>query len=54
MITLALAQMVFFFALQAPFTARRRRHPGGAARHLLGFIDLNQPLAMYYFVLACS
>ena len=33
MITLALAQMVFFFCLQAQVHRRRRRHPGGAARH---------------------
>ena len=32
MITLALAQMVFFFCLQAQVHRRRRRHPGGAAR----------------------
>ena len=33
MITLALAQMVYFFCLQAPVHRRRGRHPGGAARH---------------------
>ena len=32
MITLALAQMIYFFCLQAPVHRRRGRHPGGAAR----------------------
>jgi branched-chain amino acid transport system permease protein len=52
MITLALAQMIAFFALQAPFTGGEdgiRAVPRG---HLLGFIDLDNTFAMYYFVLA--
>jgi branched-chain amino acid transport system permease protein len=52
MITLALAQMIAFFALQAPFTGGEdgiRAVPRG---HLLGFIDLDNTITMYYFVLA--
>ena len=36
MVTLALAQMVYFVASQAQVHRRRGRHPGGAARHLFG------------------
>ncbi|MCZ2088437.1 MAG: branched-chain amino acid ABC transporter permease [Burkholderiales bacterium] len=52
MITLALAQLVFFFSLQAPFTGGEdgiRAVPRGK---LLGLIDLANPAAMYPFVLA--
>ena len=35
MVTLAFAQMVYFFSLQAPLHRRRGRHPGGAARPAL-------------------
>jgi branched-chain amino acid transport system permease protein len=52
MITLALAQMVFFFYLQAPFTHGEDGIQSVPRGHLLGLVDLNQPLAMYYFVLA--
>jgi branched-chain amino acid transport system permease protein len=52
MVTLALAQMVFFYALQAPFTHGEDGIQAVPRGVLLGFIDLNQPLAMYYFVLA--
>src|ERR1700676_4104763 len=52
MITLALAQMVAFFALQAPFTGGEDGIQGVPRGHLLGFIDLGHPLTMYYFVLA--
>src|SRR5260370_8559414 len=50
--TLALAQMLFFYALQAPFTHGEDGIQAVPRVHLFGFIDLNQPLAMYYFVLA--
>lgn len=50
MVTLAFAQMVYFFSLQAPFTGGEDGIQA-VPRHLLfGFIDLNQPLTMYYFV----
>ena len=52
MITLALAQMVYFFALQAPFTGGEDGIQAVPRGKLLGFIDLNQPLAMYGFVMA--
>jgi len=52
MITLALAQMVFFFFLQATFTGGEdglQRVPRGT---LLGFIDLRNDLNLYYLVMA--
>jgi len=52
MITLALAQIVFFFILQLPFTGGEDGLQGIPRGHLLGFIDLDHPLAMYYFVAA--
>ena len=52
MVTLALAQMVFFYALQAPFTHGEDGIQAVPRGNLFGVIDLNQPLAMYYFVLA--
>jgi branched-chain amino acid transport system permease protein len=52
MITLAFAQMVFFFCLQAKFTGGEDGIQAVPRGYLLGIIDLNQPLTMYYFVLA--
>ncbi len=52
MITLALSQMFFFVCLQVPFTHGEDGIQGVPRGHLLGVIDLNQPLAMYYFTLA--
>ena len=51
MITLALAQMVFFFSLQAPFTGGEDGIQSVPRGMLFGLIDLNQPLAMYAVVL---
>ena len=51
MITLALAQMVFFFSLQAPFTGGEDGIQAVPRGRLFGLIDLTQPLAMYGFVL---
>jgi branched-chain amino acid transport system permease protein len=51
MITLALAQMVFFFSLQAPFTGGEDGIQGVPRGKLFGLIDLTQPLAMYGVVL---
>jgi len=52
MITLALAQMVFFFCLQAPFTGGEDGIQGVPRGVLFGVIPLSQSFAMYYTVLA--
>jgi branched-chain amino acid transport system permease protein len=52
MITLALAQMIFFFSLQAPFTGGEDGIQAVPRGRLFGIVDLLQPLAMYYTVLA--
>lgn len=51
MITLALAQMLFFVFLQAPFTGGEDGLQGVPRGKLLGLIDLTQDLTMYYVVL---
>jgi branched-chain amino acid transport system permease protein len=51
MITLALAQMLYFFAVQAPFTGNDegiQAVPRGVA---FGVFDLSNQMTMYYFVL---
>ena len=50
MITLALAQMIFFFCLQAPFTGGEDGIQAVPRGLLFGFIDLSQNLNMYLFV----
>ncbi|MDQ0326363.1 branched-chain amino acid transport system permease protein [Rhodopseudomonas julia] len=50
MITLALAQMVFFFCLQAPFTHGEDGIQGIPRGTVFGLIDLRDTLTMYYFV----
>ncbi len=52
MITLALAQMMFFYYLQAPFTHGEDGIQAVPRGHLFGLLDLSRPLVMYYFVLA--
>ncbi|MEO7730213.1 MAG: branched-chain amino acid ABC transporter permease [Kofleriaceae bacterium] len=52
MITLGLAQMVFFVCLQAKLTGGEDGIQGVPRGTLLGFIDLNNNTAMYGFVLA--
>jgi branched-chain amino acid transport system permease protein len=52
MVTLALAQMVYFVALEVPFTHGEDGIQAVPRGHLLGLVDLNDPFAMYYFVLA--
>ena len=52
MITLALSQMFFFFCLQASFTHGEDGLQGVPRGFLFGIIDLNNPMNMYYFVLA--
>ena len=51
MITLALAQMVYFFCLQAPFTGGEDGIQAVPRGSLFGLIDLGNSLVMYYFVL---
>lgn len=50
MITLALAQMVYFFSLQAPFTGGEDGIQAVPRGRLFGLIDLSNELAMYAFV----
>lgn len=52
MVTLALAQMVYFFAVQAPFTHNDEGIQGVPRGHLFGLINLENQLTMYYFVFA--
>ena len=52
MITLALAQLVFFICVEAPFTGGEDGIQGIPRGRLLGLINLNSDLKMYYFVLA--
>lgn len=50
MVTLALAQIVYFLTLQMPFTGGENGLQGIPRGELFGFIDLNHSLTMYYFV----
>ncbi|MEX8191389.1 branched-chain amino acid ABC transporter permease [Comamonas guangdongensis] len=52
MITLAVAQMLFFGALQAPFTGGEDGLQGVPRGKLFGVIDLSSDLVMYYVALA--
>ncbi len=52
MITLALAQLVYFVCLQAPFTGGENGIQGVSRGTLLGAVSLKSDLAMYYFVFA--
>ena len=52
MITLALAQLVFFVCLQADFTGGENGLQGIPRGSLFGFIGLGNDRVMYYFVLA--
>ncbi|MHA6846249.1 branched-chain amino acid ABC transporter permease [Ralstonia syzygii] len=52
MITLALAQMFYFFCLQAPFTGGEDGLQGVPRGKLLGVLDLSSDLTLYYVVLA--
>lgn len=51
MITLALAQMLFFLCLQAPFTGGEDGLQGVPRGKLFGLIDLRDDLTMYYVAL---
>ncbi len=50
MVTLALAQMVYFFCLQAPFTHGEDGIQAIPRGTLLGLLDLDNQLILYYFV----
>ena len=52
MITLALAQMVYFFCLQAPLTHGEDGIQSVPRGKLFGLLDLSNTLVMYYVVLA--
>ena len=52
MVTLALSQMIYFLAVQMPFTGGEDGIQGVPRGMLFGLIDLKNDVAMYYFVLA--
>jgi branched-chain amino acid transport system permease protein len=52
MITLALAQMIFFFYLQAKFTGGEDGIQQVPRGRLFGLVNLENDMAMYYFVVA--
>ena len=52
MITLALAQMIYFFCLQTPFTHGEDGIQAVPRGKLFGLLDLNDTLTLYYVVLA--
>lgn len=54
MVTLAFAQMVFFFSLQAPFTGGEDGIQAVPRGHLFGFLDLGPDFTLYYVVLAIT
>ena len=52
MITLALSQLIYFVALQAPFTHGEDGIQSVPIGRFFGLIDGSQPLTLYYIVLA--
>ena len=52
MVTLALSYLLYFFFLQAPFTEGENGISGIERGKLLGFVPLENDLALYFFVLA--
>lgn len=50
MITLALAQIIYFLAIQLPFTGGENGLQGIPRGALFGLLDLSHPLTMYYTV----
>ena len=54
MVTLALAQMVFFFFLQAPFTGGEDGLQGVPRGRLFGLLDLHDDVVLYYLVLGVA
>jgi branched-chain amino acid transport system permease protein len=53
MITLAIAQMMFFFYLQAPFTGGEDGIQSVPRGKLLGLISLEDDRVLYYFIFGC-
>lgn len=54
MVTLAFAQMVYFFSLQAPFTGGEDGIQAVPRGHLFGFLNLRPDLTLYFVVLAIT
>lgn len=54
MVTLAFAQMVYFFALQAPFTGGEDGIQGVPRNPLLGAIDISDHMSLYWLVLGIT
>jgi branched-chain amino acid transport system permease protein len=54
MVTLAFAQMVFFFSLQAKFTGGEDGIQAVPRGHLFGVLDLSHDLVLYFVVLAIT
>lgn len=54
MVTLAFAQMVYFIALQAPFTGGENGIQSVPRGRLFGLIDLTSDLTLYFFVLVIT
>jgi branched-chain amino acid transport system permease protein len=52
MITLALAQLIYFVCLEAPFTGGENGLQGVARGSLFGLLPLRSDIVMYYLVLA--
>jgi branched-chain amino acid transport system permease protein len=52
MITLALAQLIYFVCLEAPFTGGENGVQGVPRGSLLGLLSLTSDITMYYLVLA--
>lgn len=52
MVTLALAQMIYFLCVKAPFTGGEDGIQGVPRRRLFGIVDTGNDLALYYVVLA--
>jgi branched-chain amino acid transport system permease protein len=54
MVTLAFAQMIYFVALQAPFTGGENGIQAVPRGRLFGLIDLGSDLSLYFVVLAIA
>jgi branched-chain amino acid transport system permease protein len=50
MITMALAQLIFFISLEAPFTGGEDGIQSVPRGHLLGFLDLKNDMTLYFVV----
>jgi branched-chain amino acid transport system permease protein len=54
MVTLALAQMIYFFCVQAPFTGGEDGMQGVPRGRLFGVLSLDNDLTLYYLVLVLA